>query len=157
MREMTEHIPSLAWKQFLNDTIDEQNEDLESDQWERLDKGLPQGAAPSTILSLLALADWWKELKSKGISLMMYADDGILYSDKPFEPFPPEGFEFAEDKCSWVRSNMRWMKPNFKFLGVEYDTTRNLFRGSTRNGSTLEFGGEQIQILWFLKKIIPSD
>jgi len=60
--------------------------------------GLPQGAAPSTILSILALADWFKELKSKGINLLMYADDGMLYSDKEFEPFPPEKFEFAEEK-----------------------------------------------------------
>jgi hypothetical protein len=28
----------------------------------------------------------------------MYADDGILYSDTPFEPTPPPGFEFAEEK-----------------------------------------------------------
>jgi len=64
-----------------------------------LDKGLPQGAAPSTILSLLSLADWYKDLKQKGIKLLMYADDGILYSDSEFEPSPPPGFKFAEDKC----------------------------------------------------------
>jgi hypothetical protein len=63
-------------------------------------KGLPQGAAPSTILSLLALTDWFYELKAQGINLLMYADDGMLYSDKEFEPFPPEGFDFAEDKCA---------------------------------------------------------
>lgn len=63
-----------------------------------LTKGLPQGAAPSTILSLLALAEWYKELKEKNISLLMYADDGILYSDEPFEPTPPDSLEFAEDK-----------------------------------------------------------
>jgi len=28
----------------------------------------------------------------------MYADDGLLYSDKDFHPFAPEGFEFAEEK-----------------------------------------------------------
>jgi hypothetical protein len=60
-----------------------------------LKAGLPQGAAPSTILSLLALSDWYKELQDKGIKLLMYADDGILYSDEPFEIFPPKGFEFA--------------------------------------------------------------
>jgi hypothetical protein len=62
-------------------------------------KGLPQGAAPSTILSILALSDWFKELKKKGIGLLMYADDGLLYSDEEFKPYPPMGFEFAQDKC----------------------------------------------------------
>jgi len=37
-------------------------------------------------------------LEKKGIKLLMYADDGLLYSDKNFHPFPPEGFEFAEEK-----------------------------------------------------------
>jgi len=64
------------------------------------DKGLPQGAAPSTTLSLLALVPWFQELERQGIKLLMYADDGFLYSDKPFEPFPPQGLEFAEEKCS---------------------------------------------------------
>jgi hypothetical protein len=65
-----------------------------------LDKGLPQGAAPSTTLSLLALVPWYRALNDKGIKLLMYADDGFLYSDEPFEPFPPDGLEFAEGKCS---------------------------------------------------------
>jgi hypothetical protein len=37
-------------------------------------------------------------LKEKGIKLLMYADDGMLYSDQEFEPFPPKKFEFAEEK-----------------------------------------------------------
>jgi hypothetical protein len=65
-----------------------------------LDKGLPQGAAPSTTLSLLALTPWYRELGAKGIKLLMYADDGFLYSDEPFEPFAPPGLEFAVEKCS---------------------------------------------------------
>jgi len=28
----------------------------------------------------------------------MYADDGLLYSDLPFDPFPPEGMDFAAQK-----------------------------------------------------------
>jgi len=67
---------------------------------ESTDKGLPQGAAPSTTLSLLALVPWFEELERQGIKLLMYADDGFLYSDKPFTPFAPPGFEFAEEKCS---------------------------------------------------------
>jgi hypothetical protein len=29
----------------------------------------------------------------------MYADDGLIFADKPFEPEPPKGFEFADEKC----------------------------------------------------------
>lgn len=28
----------------------------------------------------------------------MYADDGFLYSDKPFEPFAPKNLEFESSK-----------------------------------------------------------
>lgn len=60
--------------------------------------GLPQGAAPSTTLSLLALAEWYESLCKQGIKLMMYADDGFLYKDEYFYPEAPPGFTFAEDK-----------------------------------------------------------
>jgi hypothetical protein len=63
-------------------------------------RGLPQGAAPSTTLSLLVLSPWHRKLEKEGVKLLMYADDGFLYSDTPFIPFPPEGLEFAEEKCS---------------------------------------------------------
>lgn len=90
----------LMLQGFFGDKTEEdiKNELITGGFVESLLKGLPQGAAPSTILSILALADWYKELKSKGIKLLMYADDGILYSDEPFEPSPPPGFEFAEEK-----------------------------------------------------------
>lgn len=73
------------------------------------DLGLPQGAAPSTILSLTTLIEWHKELQVKGVNLLMYADDGILYSDEKFDiemekiwkqdkVKPPKGYEFAPEK-----------------------------------------------------------
>jgi len=65
---------------------------------EKMHKGLPQGAAPSTTLSLLALVPWAEQLKAKNIGLLMYADDGFLFSDEPFEPFEPVGLEFAPNK-----------------------------------------------------------
>jgi hypothetical protein len=61
-------------------------------------RGLPQGAAPSTILSILALADWYVEVKRRGMDLVMYADDGFLISDSPFHAEPPRGFDFALEK-----------------------------------------------------------
>jgi len=121
-----------------------------------LTKGLPQGAAPSTILSLLALAEWYKELKEQGISLLMYADDGILYSDEPFEPTPPDTLEFAEEKSRWIRKGEEIQVDELKFLGVKYDFKNGMLKGATRNGSTLEFGKEQKDVLSKLKELIPS-
>jgi len=116
--------------------------------------GLPQGAAPSTILSILALADWFKELSSKGIKLLMYADDGMLYSDNEFEPFPPQKFEFAEEKSGWVKGVEN--KEEIKFLGVIYNFKTGIIRGATRSGSTLEFGVEQKNLFDYLRKIVPG-
>jgi len=121
-----------------------------------LKAGLPQGAAPSTILSLLALSDWYKELESKGIKLLMYADDGILYADKPFEVFPPKGFEFATEKSGPVRWGEEVQKEEIKFLGVIYNFVTKMLRGSTRNGSTLEFDSRQSDVLNLLKKYVPG-
>jgi len=117
-------------------------------------KGLPQGAAPSTILSILALSDWFKELKKKGINLLMYADDGLLYSEEEFKPNPPTGFEFALEKCRWVKGKENI--DEIKFLGVTYNFKTGMLRGSTRNGSTLEFGPEQENFLEYLRKISPN-
>jgi len=122
-----------------------------------IDKGLPQGAAPSTILSLLALADWFKELKKKGIKLLMYADDGLLYSDEPFEPYPPKGFEFAENKSKWVKQGAPSLSDELKFLGVKYNFRTQMLKGATRNGSTLEFGKDQRNVLDLLKELQPSE
>jgi hypothetical protein len=119
-------------------------------------RGLPQGAAPSTILSLLALSDWHKALKDKGIKLLMYADDGILYSDQPFEPTPPPGFKFAPDKSRWVRKDNEQVEEELKFLGVKYDFKKGLLKGATRNGSTLEFGKNQKDVFEKLKELVPS-
>jgi len=125
------------------------------DTMSELDKGLPQGAAPSTILSLLSLTDWAKGLKEKGINLLMYADDGIMYADEPFEPEPPQGFKFAENKCQWLRK-IEDKVEEVKFLGVKYNFKTKLLKGSTRNGSTLEFGPEQKNFLEYLIKIVPK-
>jgi len=120
-----------------------------------INKGLPQGAAPSTILSILALSDWYKKLEKKGIKLLMYADDGLLYSDKNFFPFPPEGFEFADEKSRWIRKD-KPITDEVKFLGVIYNFTTEMIKGATRKGSKLEFGVNQENLLKMLASIIPS-
>jgi len=121
-----------------------------------LKAGLPQGAAPSTILSLLALSNWYKELQEKGIKLLMYADDGILYADEPFKVFPPVGFEFASEKSGPVRWGDNRPKNEIKFLGVIYNFVTGMLRGSTRNGSTLEFDSRQADVLQLLKAFVPG-
>lgn len=115
-------------------------------------KGLPQGAAPSTILSLLALARWAKQLKEKNIKLLMYADDGFLYSDVPFEPFSPKDFEFEPSKSKWVIVDGKPQTTDAKFLGLLYNFNKGLLKGQTRNGSTLEFGPKQLDVLKFVQE-----
>lgn len=110
-------------------------------------KGLPQGAAPSTILSLLVQSDWYNQLRSKNINILLYADDGIMYSNEEFNPFPPEGFEFATDKSGWIKKGTEYLKDSIKFLGLKYDFQTSLFEGNTRNGSTLKFGEKQLEVL----------
>jgi len=43
-----------------------------------------------------------------------------------------------------------------KFLGVKYDFKNNMLKGATRNGSTLEFGRKQKDVLAKLKELIPT-
>jgi hypothetical protein len=81
-------------------------------------KGLPQGLNTSPILSILTLTTWNKELKAKGIDLLMYADDGILFSNEPFDPFPPRNQEFSIEKSRWVRK-VEWLA-DLKFVGLKY-------------------------------------
>jgi len=121
-----------------------------------LKSGLPQGAAPSTVLSLLALSDWAKNLEENGIGLLMYADDGLLYSKDDFTPKAPEGFEFADEKSRWVKIEDKPVIDELKFLGVKYNFHTKLIKGSTRNGSELEFGTEQELFLEYLKKVVPG-
>lgn len=112
-----------------------------------LDKGLPQGAAPSTTLSLLVLVPWFKELEKKGIKLLMYADDGFLYSENKFEPFPPKGLEFAIEKSSWVKEDGIFVKDQVKFLGVVWDATTKLLSAKTRELSRLMFENRQLEVI----------
>lgn len=114
-------------------------------------KGLPQGAAPSTILSLIILSEWVKDLRNKNINVVMYADDGILYSEADFEPIPPAGLNFASEKSRWIVRDYIWQVDQLKFLGLTYSWKTKLFRGSTRNGSTLEFGPDQLDIIRLIR------
>jgi hypothetical protein len=119
-------------------------------------KGLPQGAAVSPVLSLLALVDWKRQLQSKGINLLMYADDGILYGEKEFKVFPPEGFELAPEKSGWLIKGGEWLKESQKFLGIRYHVSTDMISGETRNGSQLTFGRSQLNVLDLIRSILPQ-
>jgi hypothetical protein len=120
-------------------------------------RGLPQGAAPSTILALIVIAEWAHGLAAKGIKLLMYADDGLLYSDKEFTPESPPGFEFAMEKSGWVRKENVQIKKEVKFLGLKYNFTTDLFKGATRTGSVLEFGSDQLNLIKLISKNLESN
>lgn len=148
----TPYDESLAMRNWLDDD--------DTDEWARRDfwmsgrgaqmgvtRGLPQGAAPSTILSILALADWYVEVKRRGMDLVMYADDGFLISDSPFHAEPPRGFDFALEKSRWVKYEDSWKVDSLVFLGLKYDTRSELLEGHTRSGSRLQFGKDQLEVL----------
>lgn len=135
--------------------VNEEEEDPygELDRW----KGLPQGLNTSPILSLCALIDWQQALAQENISLLMYADDGIMYSDQYFMP-PTEvsGIAIHPEKSGWVVFNGEPKKKKFKFLGMEYDFEKRLISGKTRKGSTLSFDSTRIELLHLLKRIMPE-
>nr|ABL63816.1 putative retron-type reverse transcriptase [Neurospora intermedia] len=123
---------------------------------QELIKGLPQGAAISPVLSLLALVDWRRKLLDQGIGLLMYADDGILYSNEPFTEFPPDGFEIAQEKSGWVKRNGSWEKDSQKFLGVRYHHKTDLISGETRSGKTLEIRKNPAKCMELIRSILPT-
>jgi len=101
-------------------------------------EGLPQGAPFSAILSILGLEtaffqpyDYDRPKVKPGFArnLLMYAGDGLVYSDKQSGlAYPPLAFgEIAEDlnislapeKSGQIKLDGKWLRP-LKFLGVQY-------------------------------------
>lgn len=105
--------------------------------------GVPQGAATSCGLATLNLHDLWQRL---GDTLLMYADDGLVFppnSENPDLTDKASGISQNVSKSGWVKKDGEWLKP-LKFLGLEYippsvESSAKL-RAKTRNGSTKEFG-----------------
>lgn len=105
--------------------------------------GVPQGAATSCGLATVNLHYLWREL---GDTLLMYADDGLVFPKKAERPSlrdDPRGINENEEKSGWIKRNGNWEK-TLKFLGLEYIPPTNSedvgrLRAKTRNGSTVEF------------------
>lgn len=116
-------------------------------------RGLPQGLNTSPILSISTLIDWYKELKNRNIELLMYADDGLMYSNEPFDPYFDPLVIKHEDKSGWVKLDGTWQK-ELIYLGLKYNQTTDELEGNTRRGSRLKFGRLQKNIPEFLKEIV---
>lgn len=73
--------------------------------------GLPQGSPTSPFLSLLVIEKYlYKEVTEAGHNLIMYADDGLIYSEKEINFTPSKltedsGMKFNPEKCSHVKIN----------------------------------------------------
>jgi hypothetical protein len=108
--------------------------------------GLPQGAPTSPILANVLALDFYGNCRMKGIDIVMYADDAVLFSDEPIEPlldeliiFPhgPRNLEYAKEKCGYVKFDGKEIKP-LVFLGLCLE--KNFVRAHTRRGSRLGVG-----------------
>jgi hypothetical protein len=107
--------------------------------------GLPQGFALSPLLSVISLVAL-DELKDKGIKYVLYADDGLFYSNEP-QNFLDEaqkvldkhgiGAYFNKAKCKSVKENGVWLS-KLKLVGLVYDPVTDVLAASTRNGATLK-------------------
>lgn len=118
-------------------------------------RGVPQGGPISPLLSLLCL----EELFNKdGIKTLMYADDGLFYTNDPRKIYEIDdwvkdrsflecGTRFAPSKSYWVKKR-KWLEP-LKFLGLTYYGKQKLLYASTRKGSSLVF--DKLELLDLLR------
>jgi hypothetical protein len=115
-------------------------------------QSVPQGLNISPILSILTLKEWYTLLKDRGINLIMYADDGIMYSNKPFEPYFAPYLIENKEKSGWVKVGGEWCK-DLKFLGLLYNPVTKLIEGHTRDGSRLKFGHKEQNVFELIKDL----
>lgn len=108
------------------------------------ERGVAQGHSLSPLLSVLviehAVRSWLATRKGWPTKVLMYADDGLVFSTSPI---PIESLKqfwsswglFVEDaKSGMVREDWKWVKP-VKFLGLVYDPFLEKLQAWTRKGS----------------------
>jgi hypothetical protein len=107
--------------------------------------GLAQGAALSPVLSVLTLIVL-DELETKGIKNVLYADDGLFYSNAPHKFLETAqelldnhgiGARFNMSKSVSIKEDGIWQR-KLKFCGLVYDPFTDVLAASTRNGATLK-------------------
>jgi len=118
--------------------------------------GLPQGASISTILSLVWLKEWEERLAKRGVKLLMYADDGFLYSDEPFRVSGPKAIKINTEKSHWVKKDNLILKEEIKFLGVNYNLKTGILSGNTRSGKHLVEDSKIKSLRELLSKLEPE-
>lgn len=108
--------------------------------------GTAQGSPLSPYLTALSLTQVSERLP-KGVYILFYADDFILYgpglTDETLEEvvslFKSIGFTIHPKKSRWVVKDGSPQIDSLKFLGLTYSLQTNTLSASTRKGSTLEF------------------
>lgn len=120
-------------------------------QWTK-ERGVPQGSATSTTLSILNLG-WLTWYKHKD-QILMYADDGLAFSKNVANLINNEwsGVIINWEKSKWLKRDGEWLVDSFKFLGLRYfpakDGKPERMKAETRNGATLEFDRQTQFLSW---------
>jgi hypothetical protein len=116
--------------------------------------GLPQGSPLSPILTILGLDKWTREA---GEDRVFYADDGIIFSNKPIElkSDPYAGINIHEGKSGYVKYAGVWQKTLY-FVGMLYNGWTDMISGHTRNGSRLNIERESENLFELLREIKPD-
>jgi hypothetical protein len=111
---------------------------------EAIHRGVPQGANTSPLLAILVLTKLDELVKKAGHKLLMYADDGIIYSDSPidikgiFQGLRNVGITLNEKKSFILKDQGKWVR-ELKFLGLLYDPLSDHLMSHTRNGARMIF------------------
>jgi len=86
--------------------------------------------------------------------VVMYADDGIVFSDSPectkHISCAKAGVTMSPEKSRWLKLKGAWNVNCFKFLGLEYYPETGLVRAKTRKGATLELKTRELFLGWLL-------
>jgi hypothetical protein len=108
--------------------------------------GTIQGSPISPFLADMALTEI-ESILPKGVKILQYADDAILYGDKNLLTFINNdelnkgltkiGLCLNKPKSGWVKQET-WNK-ELKFLGTQYNGETDQLTASTRKGATLPF------------------
>jgi len=107
-----------------------------SNQQEVLYRGVAQGAPTSPLLSILLLNHFMRQHSQ--YQCLMYADDGIFFSDHPIKikDFPELGIILNQDKSGYIKKDGVWIKP-IKFLGLEFNGPLLQLHSRTRKGANI--------------------
>lgn len=78
----------------------------------------------------------------------MYADDGIILSNKPIEikGRPDRGIIIHPEKSRYIKYDGKVLC-ECKFLGLTYNLLTGKIRASTRKGATLEVSLKVLQLI----------